>query len=136
MNKVLISGRLVRDAETRTTQSATPMLISKFTLAVDRRFSKENTPTTDFINCVAFGKTAELISKYVSKGSKILVSGQIQTGSYKNKDGNTVYTTNVVAEEIEFLDNKKKSENEMQTSIDNDMGFMPMGDIEEEDSPF
>ena len=80
------------------------MTIARISLAVDRKFKQEGQPTADFINCIAFGKTAEVIEKYVVKGTKIAVVGHIQTGSYTNKDGATVYTTDVVADRVEFLE--------------------------------
>lgn len=102
MNKVIICGRLTRDPEVRTGQTTT----AKYTLAVDRRFKKDGADSVDFISCVAFGKSAEFAEKYLHKGTKILVTGRIQTGNYTNKDGNKVYTTDVVVEEHEFVESK------------------------------
>ena len=107
MNKVVLMGRLTRDPDVRYSQGETPMAIARYTLAVDRRFRREgNEQTADFISCVAFGKTAEFAEKYYHKGTKICVSGRIQTGSYTNKDGQKVYTTEVVVEEQEFAESK------------------------------
>jgi single-strand DNA-binding protein len=110
MNKVVLMGRLTRDPEVRYSQAAEPLAIARYTLAVDRRFSRKNADngeqTADFINCVSFGKTAEFAEKYFKKGIKIAISGRIQTGSYTNKEGAKVYTTEVVVEEQEFAESK------------------------------
>lgn len=110
MNKVEIVGRLTRDVEIRTTESGT--VTARFSIAVSRRFKNaEGVYEADFINCVAFGKTAEFIGKYFSKGSMIGVTGRIQTGNYTNKDGQKVYTTDVVIEECEFVTGKSDNNN-------------------------
>lgn len=110
MNKVILMGRLTRDPEVRYTQGgAEAMAIVRYTLAVDRRFKRDSENTADFISCVAFGKTGEFAEKYLKKGTKILISGRIQTGSYTNKDGAKVYTTEVVVEEHEFAESKASS---------------------------
>lgn len=106
MNTVILMGRTTRDADIRQSAGEKPMTIARFNLAVDRR-GKDN--GTDFINMVAFGKTAEIVEKYVTKGKKIVVRGHIQTGSYE-KDGKKIYTTDVVAEEVEFAESKKTQE--------------------------
>ncbi len=111
MNKVVLMGRLTRDPDIRYSQGDSPMAIARYTLAVDRRFRRDgNEQSADFINCVAFGRTAEFAEKYYHKGTKILVCGRIQTGSYTNKDGQTVYTTEVVVEEQEFAESKNASQ--------------------------
>ncbi len=100
-------GRLTRDPEVRYSQGAEPLAIARYTLAVDRRRKSDNSDqTADFISCVSFGKTAEFAEKYFKQGTKIAVTGRIQTGSYTNKDGNKVYTTEVVVEEQEFAESK------------------------------
>ena len=107
MNKVILMGRLTRDPEIRYAQDNS-LPVARFTLAVDRRFKRDNSQqTADFINCVAFGKTAEFLEKYARKGTKFVVEGRIQTGSYTNKDGQKVYTTDVVCENVEFAESKK-----------------------------
>ena len=107
MNKVELSGRWTKDPEIRYTQGERRTAIARCTLAVDRRFKRDgDSQTADFINCIAFGKTAEFLEKYGRKGTKMLVVGRIQTGSYTNKDGNKVYTTEVVVEELEFAETK------------------------------
>jgi single-strand DNA-binding protein len=112
MNKVMLMGRLTRDPEVRYSQGETPLAIARFSLAVDRRFNRNNEEqTADFINCVSFGKTAEFAEKYYRKGTKIAIVGRIQTGSYTNKDGVKVYTTEVVVEEQEFAESKNSSSN-------------------------
>ena len=102
MNRVILMGRLTRDPEVRYT-SSTQMAVARFTIAVDRQFKRDGEPTADFIPIVAFGKTAELCERFISKGRQVAVEGRIQTGSYTNKDGNKVYTTDVVANRVEFL---------------------------------
>lgn len=110
MNKVELVGRLTRDVEIRTTESGT--VTARFSIAVSRRFKNaEGVYEADFINCVAFGKTAEFIGKYFSKGSMIGVTGRIQTGNYTNKDDQKVYTTDVVIEECEFVTGKSDNNN-------------------------
>ena len=113
MNKVILMGRLTRDPEVRYSQGATPLAIARYTLAVDRRQARGNggddQQTADFINCVAFGRTGEFAERYLHKGTKIAVTGRIQTGSYTNKDGVKVYTTDVVVEEHEFAESRNAS---------------------------
>ena len=107
MNKVILMGRLTRDPEVRYSQGENSLAIARFTLAVDRRGAKrEGEATADFINCVSFGKTAEFAERYFRQGTKIAVSGRIQTGSYTNREGQKVYTTEVVVEEQEFAESK------------------------------
>lgn len=110
MNKVILMGRLTRDPEVRYSQGENATAIARYSIAVDRRFKRQgDEQTADFINCVAFGKTAEFIEKYFRKGTKITMCGRIQTGSYTNKEGQKVYTTDVVAEEVEFAESKNAS---------------------------
>lgn len=110
MNKVILMGRITRDAEIRYTQGEKSTAIARFSLAVDRRFKKDNDEqNTDFISCIAFGKIAEFLEKFGRKGTKFVADGRIQTGSYNNKDGQKVYTTDVVVENIEFAESKNSS---------------------------
>ena len=110
MNKVILMGRLTRDAEIRYSQGESSTAIARFSLAVDRRFRRDNDEqTADFINCVAFGKTAEFLERFGRKGTKFVLEGRIQTGSYTNKDGQRVYTTDVVVENIEFAESKNSN---------------------------
>ena len=112
MNKVILMGRLVRDPEVRYTQGDSPMAIARYTLAVDRRFNRNGDENTaDFIPCVAFGRAGEFAERYFRKGIKIAVTGRIQTGSYTNKDGVKVYTTDVVVEDQAFAESKNSSNN-------------------------
>lgn len=107
MNKVILRGRLCADPEIRYTQGENSTAVARYRLAVDRRFSGPNGEReADFINCVAFGKAAEFCERYCHKGTALCISGRIQTGSYKDKDGRTVYTTDVIAEEQEFSESK------------------------------
>ncbi len=107
MNKVILMGRLTREPEVRYSQGDNSMAIARYTLAVDRRFRRDNSDqTADFIGCVAFGRSAEFAEKYLHQGTKIVITGRIQTGSYTNKDGQRVYTTDVVVEDQEFAESK------------------------------
>ena len=110
MNKVILMGRLTRDPEVRYSQGATATAIARFSIAVDRRFKRDGEPDADFINCVAFGKTGEFIERYGHKGTKFVVEGRIQTGSYTNQEGQRIYTTEVVVEDQEFTESKRASE--------------------------
>ena len=118
MNKVILMGRLTRDPEVRYSQGENATAVARFTLAVDRRFRRDDA-STDFIGCVAFGRNAEFIEKYFRQGTKALITGRIQTGSYTNRDGQKVYTTDVVVEDQEFAESKN-------ASGANDAGFAPM----------
>lgn len=106
MNKVVLMGRLTRDPEVRYSQGENPLAIARYTLAVDRRMKKEGEPSADFISCISFGRTAEFAEKYFRQGLRITICGRIQTGSYTNRDGQKVYTTEVVVEEQEFAESK------------------------------
>lgn len=113
MNKVILVGRLTRDPEVRYSQGDNASAVARYSLAVDRKFKQDGQPTADFINCVAFGRSAEFTEKYLRQGTKIAIVGRIQTGSYKNKDGQTVYTTEIVVEEQEFCEKKASQDNEL-----------------------
>lgn len=144
MNKVILVGRLTRNPEVRY-GGANNTAVARFSLAVDRRFKRENEPTADFINCVAVGKSAEFIEKYFKKGVKVSICGHIQTGSYTNKDGQKVYTTDVFVEEQEFAESRNASQqnNNVQAGpspygnmpTDSD-GFMHIPDGIDEELPF
>ena len=125
MNKVIISGRLTRDPEMRYSQSAEPLAVTRFSIAVNRRFNKDGEPDADFINCVSFGKTAEFISKYFTKGKMIGVVGSIRTNSWTDNNGQKRVSTDVQVEEVEFLESKSSSESyqaeNMSTSGQNNM---------------
>lgn len=115
MNNVNLIGRLVRDPETRYAQGDQGTAITSFTLAVDRRVKREGQPTADYIRIVAFGKTAEFAGKYYHKGLRVGVTGHIQTGSYKDREGRTVYTTDVIADSLDFADGKQDNPAPSQT---------------------
>lgn len=145
MNKVILMGRITRDAEIRYTQGEKSTAIARFSLAVDRRFKKDNDEqNTDFISCIAFGKIAEFLEKFGRKGTKFVVDGRIQTGSYNNKDGQKVYTTDVVVENIEFAESKNSSGSGGSTnqpapapsSSSAGDGFMNIPDVIDEELPF
>lgn len=106
MNKVILMGRLTRVPEVRYSSGDNPLAIARYTLAVDRRYRNNEEQSADFISCVAFGRAADFAEKYFSKGTKVAVTGRIQTGSYTNKDGAKVYTTEVVVEDQEFAESK------------------------------
>ena len=110
MNKVILMGRLTRDPEVRYSAGENAMAIARYTLAVDRRFRRDGEATADFINCVVFGRGAEFAEKYLRQGIKIAVSGRIQTGSYTNREGAKVYTTEVVVDDQEFAESKSASD--------------------------
>ncbi len=146
MNKVVLMGRLTRDPEVKYSQ-ANNMAVARYTLAVNRRFVKDGEQSADFINCVVFGKGAEFTEKYFRQGLKVVVCGRIQTGSYTNRDGVKVYTTDVVVEEQDFAESKGSANNAPaqnntqpqytppQHSTDKD-GFMNIPDGIDEELPF
>jgi single-strand DNA-binding protein len=138
MNRVDMVGRLTRDPDIRYTSGDNQTCVARFTIAVNRNFKNaQGEYDADFISCIAFGKTGEFIEKYFKKGSRIGLSGRIQTGSYTNKDGQKVYTTYVVAENIEFVDSKPSgSVNESSPSQNQDDDFMNIPDEIVEDLPF
>lgn len=140
MNKVILMGRLTRDPEVRYSGSDNSMAIARYSLAVDRRFKRDGEPDADFINCVAFGKAGEFAEKYLRKGTKIAVVGRIQTGSYTNKDGQKVYTTDVVVEEQEFAESKNNSGSSngqaTRPTTSNDTSFVDVADGVDSELPF
>lgn len=132
MNKVILMGRLTKDPDMRGEGTS---LCARYNLAVDRRYKKEGEAEADFIPVVVFGKGAEFAEKYLKKGMKIVVSGRIQTGSYTNKDGQKIYTTDVIAEDQEFAESKKAgAESGAESGADND--FMSIPDNVKDDMPF
>lgn len=151
MNKVILMGRLTKDPDVRYTSSENPLAIARYTLACDRKFAKKDSAdaqTADFIACKAFGKAGEFAEKYFRKGTKIVISGRIETGSYTNKDGVKVYTTEVVVEEQEFAESKGSAANnqvsaesaapQSQTAQQEDIddSFMNIPDGIDEELPF
>ena len=146
MNKVILMGRLTRDAEVRYSQGDASTAVARFSLAVDRRFKRDGDQSTDFINCVAFGKTAEFFERFGRKGTKFVTEGRIQTGSYTNKDGQRVYTTDIVVENVEFAESKSSSEGNSGAYVPVEKpspsqavgdGFMNIPDgIDEDELPF
>ena len=151
MNKVILIGRLTREPEVRYSAGENATVIARYTLAVDRKYKQEGQQNADFIQCIAFGKSAEFAEKYFRKGMKIAITGRIQTGSYTNKEGQKVYTTDVVIEEQEFAEGKNASGADreardeaalqqsgyMQSSITTgDDGFMHIPDGIDEELPF
>lgn len=138
MNKVILMGRLCADPEVRYSQNENQTAVARYRLAVDRRFKREGDQTADFIPCVAFGKAAQFAEYYLHRGTKIIITGRIQTGSYTNRDGQKVYTTDVVIEEQEFAESKSASgniEGSAPQATDPD-GFMSLPDGIDEELPF
>lgn len=139
MNNVSLVGRLTKDVEVKYTNGGSS--IARITVAVDRKFKQENGPTADFIPCIAFGKTAEFIEKYFSKGQRIGLIGRIQTGSYEKEDGTKVYTTDVVIENVEFVESKGSGQQAARpdpanASFNLTNGFMNIPDVIDEELPF
>lgn len=147
MNKVILIGRLTRDPIVRYSQGESSIAVARFTLAVDRRFNRANdNQSADFISCVCFGKQAEFVEKYFRQGMKMAAVGRIQTGSYTNNEGQKVYTTDVVLEEIEFGESKSNNPDPIGNSYQRDFmpepssamgdGFMNIPDGIDEELPF
>lgn len=146
VNKVVLVGRITRDPEVRYSQGDNRTAVARYTVAVDRKFKRNNEPTADFIPCVVFGRSAEFAERYFRQGMRVFISGRIQTGSYTNKDGVRVYTTEVVVEEQEFAEIRSESEascgahtnyNQAPTSYPADGdGFMNIPDGVDEELPF
>lgn len=149
MNKVILMGRLTRDPEVRYSQGEQAMAVARYTLAVDRR-GKNQENSADFIQCVAFGKAGEFAERYLHKGTKIVLTGRIQTGSYTNKEGQRVYATDIVAEDQEFAESKAAASGQgtgqkpvepeptavNQPPVDAGEGFMTIPEGIEEELPF
>lgn len=135
MNKWLGCGRLVREPEVRYSQGDKPTAVARFTLAVDRRFKTTDGQEADFISCIAFGKTAEFVEKYFTKGMKMIAEGHIQTGSYTNKDGQKIYTTDINVEQVEFAESKGSGSSKPQPS-ESETGMMNIPDGIDEELPF
>lgn len=140
MNKVILMGRLTRDPDVRYSQGEKATAIARYTLAVDRRFKQEGQPSADFINCLALGRNGEFAEKYLHKGTKVVVVGSWQTGSYTNKDGNRVYTNECFIENCEFAESKAAVQNSQSAegpeSMSNGDGFMNIPDGIDEELPF
>lgn len=140
MNKVILMGRLTRDPEVRYSQGDNASAVARYTLAVDRKYNREQ-QSADFINCVAFGRAAEFAERYLRQGTKIAITGHIQTGSYTNRDGQKVYTTDIIIEEQEFAESKgstQTSSNQPAPTPRGDIGdgFMNIPDGIDEELPF
>ena len=143
MNKVILMGRLTRDPEVRYGTGENSTAVARYTIAVDRRFKRDGEQNADFIGCVAFGRNAEFAEKYLRQGTKIVLTGRIQTSSYTNRDGQKVYTTDVVVEEVEFAESKNAASGNLggapsqpASSSASAEGFMSIPDEIENDLPF
>ena len=138
MNKVLLCGRLTRDPEVR--YGDNQKAVARFSLAVDRKFTREGDPTADFFNCTAFGKSAEFVEKYLQKGTKMIVIGHIQNDTYTNKDGQTVYSVQIIVDEMEFAESKRSQEGSSQQAAPQvesaSGGFMNMPAGIDDELPF
>lgn len=147
MNKVILMGRLTRDPDIRYTQGQEPYCIARFNMAVDRGIRRDqgnNQQTADFPNCIAFRKTAEFIEKYCQKGTKLVVEGRLQTGSYTNREGVKIYTTDVLVSHAEFAESKAASQKSTEPDLsapetannEDPDGFMDIPDGIDEELPF
>ena len=139
MNKIILLGRLTRDPEIRYSQGENSMAIARFTIAANRRYKREGEPEADFFNCTAFGKQAEFVEKYLKQASKILVSGRVQNDNYTNKEGQKVYSVQIMVEELEFAESKGNSDagtQQQATPQTDNNGFMNIPAGLEEELPF
>lgn len=137
MNKFITIGRLPRDPEIRYSQGANQTAIARFSLAVNRRFKREGEPDADFFNYTAFGKQAEFVEKYLKKGTKVVITGRVQNDNYTNKEGQKVYSVQVIVEEIEFAESKNAAGNTVSSpSGAVEDGFMSIPEGAEEELPF
>lgn len=142
MNKWIGIGRLVRDPEVRYSQGENSTAVARFTLAVDRKFKRAgDTQEADFISCIAFSKTAEFVEKYFTKGMKMVVEGRINTGKYQNKEGQTIYTTDIMVENVEFAESKASGSGQAGSKPEPSLaeangGFVDLGGVDDEELPF
>ena len=142
MNKVILMGRLTKDPEVRYGAGENSTAVARYTIAVDRRFKRDGEQNADFIGCVAFGRNAEFAEKYLRQGTKIVLTGRIQTGSYTNRDGQKVYTTDIVVEEQEFAENKaagnggQNNYSRPSAATSDTDGFMTIPDGIDDELPF
>ena len=137
MNKVILMGRLTKDPDVRYSQANPPVAVARYSLAVHKRFKKEGEQDADFINCIALGKNGEFAEKFLKKGMQISIVGRIQTGSYTDKDGKKIYTTDVVVEEHYFAESKNNGQATNNTSSDSTEAFYPIDEnIDDSDLPF
>ena len=137
MNKVVFSGRLTRDPEMRYSNDG--KAVAKFDIAVNRKFKRENEPDADFFSCVCFGKTAEVVERYVAKGTKLMISGEVRNNNYTNREGQKVYGTQILVDEIEFCESKNSGESAPSQPYRRDTsgdGFMNIPDGIEDELPF
>ena len=134
MNKIVLLGRLTKDAEVRYSQNSTA--VASFSIAVNRKFKRENEPDADFFNCTAFGKQAEFVEKYLKKGTKVLLAGRVQNNNYTKQNGEKVYSVQVMVEEIEFAESKGSEAGTQQATPTDNNGFMNIPDGMQEELPF
>lgn len=135
MDKVMLIGRLTRDVETSYSNNSNNTAVARYTLAVNRQYKRDGEQDADFLRCIAFGKTAELAERYLVKGMKVAVEGRIQTGSYTNREGQKVYTTDIIVDRQEFLEKRASGQPDTDTPYNED-GFMNIPDGIDEELPF
>jgi single-strand DNA-binding protein len=140
MNKIILMGRLTRDPEVRYSQGENSMAIASFSIAVNRKFKREGEPEADFFNCTAFGKQAEFVEKYLKQGTKVLITGRVQNNNYTNKEGQKVYSVQIMVEEIEFTESKAAATGNTPSFNPNGVtdanGFMNIPESLAEELPF
>ena len=142
MNKAIMIGRLTRDPDIRYTQGENQTAIARFSLAVDRRWKREGEPDADFFNCTAFGRQADFVEKYLRQGTKIVVTGRVQNDNYTNKEGQKVYSVQIMVEEMEFAESKSKNAEAGQQDRSSERpsytgdGFMAIPEGTEDELPF
>lgn len=139
MNNVNLMGRLVRDIELKYTNSQTPVAVANFTLAVNRRFKRDGEPDADFFDCVAFGRTAETMDKFLSKGRQIALTGRLQVRTWEDKEGKKRKTVEVIVESFDFCGKREDADGQQQTqqdSAETTGGFYPISDDDDDDLPF
>lgn len=129
MNKVIMMGRLTRDPEVRYSQGEYPTAVARFSVAVDRRYKREGEPDADFFNCTSFGRQAEFVEKYLHKGTKIVLGGRLQNNNYTNKDGQMVYSVNIMVDEVEFAESKNAGNNNSDTGGNASAGYTPAASL-------
>lgn len=136
MNKVILMGRLTRDPVVKYTAGDNPMAVARYSLAVNRTYKRQGEPDADFINCIAFGKAGEFVEKYFRQGMRIIISGRIRTGSYTNRNGVKVYTTDVVVEEQQFAESKREGAQYVPPAAPSGDGFTNIPDGLDDELPF
>lgn len=136
MNKAIMIGRLTRDPDIRYTQGENQTAIARFSLAVDRRWKREGEPDADFFNCTAFGRQAEFVEKYLKQGTKIAITGRVQNDNYTDRNGQKVYSVQIIVEEMEFAESKNAEAGQQERPSYTGDGFMAIPEGTEDELPF